>query len=156
MFRSSTYGSANSQWTHGSGLRSPAGWLGGKHHMKDHTTPSLGQVWSHRQYSSTTCCTKCSYGTECKYKHLLSFQQTSKIPACKAKNKLALFQSLNKAVFFVAINNSITLPVLHWPIVSPLDTASVAAPWLPSLAQQPRVTVSLLPAYSALSVAFRG
>lgn len=90
------------------------------------------------------------------YKHLLSFQQISKTPACKAKTKLSLFQSLNGDVFFVKIHNSITLPVLHWPVVSPLDTASVAAPWPPSLAQQPRVTVSLLPAYSALSVAFRG
>jgi hypothetical protein len=90
------------------------------------------------------------------YKHLLSFQQTSKTAACKATTKLTLFQSLNQAVCFVTINNSITLPVLHWPIVSPLDTASVAVPWLPSLAQQPHVTVSLLPAYSALSVAFHG
>jgi len=49
---------------------------------------------------------------------------------------------------------AVALPELHWPIGSPPDTASAAAPWLPSLVQQPLVTASLLPAYSALSAAF--
>jgi hypothetical protein len=39
-------------------------------------------------------------GHNTKYKHLLNFQQTSKIPASKAKTKLSLFQSLNETVFF--------------------------------------------------------
>jgi hypothetical protein len=79
-----------------------------------------------------------------------------RLQSYKKINKVNLCASLDPVLFKQKTSTcqTIALPELRWPIGSPPDSALAAAPWLPSLVQQPLVTVSLSPAYSVLSDAF--